>query len=359
MYSSMASSAGNRARFIAGLKQFMATYGFDGVDLEYPQVDDLRGADGDKVNCVSLIKEMKATFGTRYGISVTLPTSYWCLQHFDLPGIYDSIDWFNLMSYDNSGFKFIGPLVPPHTNITEIEGGLDLLGRAGVAPSKVVLGQGWTCCASFLSAVGTSIPIIGEIADIAEIVATPAIIELCVKGVEKEGKAEFKVFGKEHTLDINKPTDKPSATRLKESSHSTASTKTACSKKPQADMAAREIDADDDDCLDAQKKMTTETADHAGIGPDFNGEFLCMWATERQACMHYRSMHSVHPDSHYNSITCPYYWVDAKGRPVVAEYNKGRKAAGWFARSHLEAQIAKETNGLQHCSTRSTMAENS
>lgn len=37
----------------------------------------------------------------------------------------------------------------------------------------------------------------GEILDIAEIAATPELINLCTKEVEKEGKAEFKVFGKE------------------------------------------------------------------------------------------------------------------------------------------------------------------
>jgi chitinase len=47
------------------------------------------------------------------------------------------------------------------------------------------------------------IPIVGEILDIAEIAATPALIQLCVKGVEKEGKAEFKVFGKKHTLSVS------------------------------------------------------------------------------------------------------------------------------------------------------------
>ena len=57
-----------------------------------------------------------------------------------------------------------------------------------------------------LEALEDLIPIAGEIADAIEIAATPAIIEGCVKGIEKEGKAEFKVFGKEHTLDINKPT---------------------------------------------------------------------------------------------------------------------------------------------------------
>lgn len=39
--------------------------------------------------------------------------------------------------------KFLGPNLAPHTNITEIDMGLDLLWRAGVEPGKVVLGLGW------------------------------------------------------------------------------------------------------------------------------------------------------------------------------------------------------------------------
>ena len=42
----------------------------------------------------------------------------------------------------------------------------------------------------------------GEIADGIELGLTPEIIEGCVKGIEKEGKAEFKVFGKKHTLSL-------------------------------------------------------------------------------------------------------------------------------------------------------------
>jgi hypothetical protein len=39
--------------------------------------------------------------------------------------------------------QFVGPYIAPHTNVTEIDLGLDLLWRAGVTPSKVVLGLGW------------------------------------------------------------------------------------------------------------------------------------------------------------------------------------------------------------------------
>lgn len=149
-FSNMASSSGNRAKFISGLMRFMTEYAFDGVDIdwEYPQADDRGGAEGDKDNYVTLVKEMRSAFGSKYGITVTLPTSYWYLQHFDLVGLQREVDWFNLMSYDLHGIwdaqsKAIGPYIAPHTNLTEIDLGLDLLWRAGVDPKNVVLGQGW------------------------------------------------------------------------------------------------------------------------------------------------------------------------------------------------------------------------
>lgn len=149
-FGTMTSSQSNRATFISGLMKFMSTYGFDGVDLdwEYPGADDRGGVQADSENYVALVKEMKAAFGGKYGISMTLPTSYWYLQHFDLAGIQPHVDWFNLMSYDlhgtwDSASQFVGPYIAPHTNLTEIDLGLDLLWRAGVTSDKVVLGQGW------------------------------------------------------------------------------------------------------------------------------------------------------------------------------------------------------------------------
>ncbi|KAI8631443.1 family 18 glycosyl hydrolase [Xylariaceae sp. FL1651] len=149
-FSDMTSSAGNRQKFISGLTSFMDHYGFDGVDLdwEYPQADDRGGISADTANYVSLVKELRAAFGTKYGISMTLPTSYWYLQHFDLKNIQSNVDWFNFMAYDLHGVwdaasQFVGPYIAPHTNITEIDMGMDLLWRAGVTPDKVVLGTGW------------------------------------------------------------------------------------------------------------------------------------------------------------------------------------------------------------------------
>ncbi|EFX05487.1 class 5 chitinase 1 [Grosmannia clavigera kw1407] len=149
-FSNMASSSGNREKFINGLVNFMDTFGFDGVDLdwEYPGADDRGGVESDTANYVALVEQMRQAFGTKYGLTVTIPTSYWYLQHFDVESMQTHIDWFNLMAYDLHGTwdaqsKYVGPYIAPHTNIIEIDAALDLLWRAGVDSKNVVLGQGW------------------------------------------------------------------------------------------------------------------------------------------------------------------------------------------------------------------------
>ncbi|GAB7352155.1 hypothetical protein MBLNU459_g2641t2 [Dothideomycetes sp. NU459] len=149
-FSNMVSSSANRATFISSLTNFMVTYGFDGVDLdwEYPAADDRGGVTADTANYVSLVREMRSAFGTKYGISATIPSSFWYMQHFDINSMQAYLNWFNFMSYDIHGVwdstdKFTGPYIRPHTNLTEITDGLSLLWRAGVTPDKVVLGLGW------------------------------------------------------------------------------------------------------------------------------------------------------------------------------------------------------------------------
>ena len=166
-FSKMSSTAANRAAFINGAIKFMDTYGFDGVDLdwEYPAAEDRSGLATDFENYVTLLQEMRSSFGSKYGLTITIPTSYWYLQHFDVTNLQDSVDWFNLMSYDLHGESifplrlewsvwltfartgtwdaqsiYTGPYIMPHTNITEIDEGLDLLWRAGVSPDKVTMG---------------------------------------------------------------------------------------------------------------------------------------------------------------------------------------------------------------------------
>ena len=149
-FSDMVSSRANRRAFITSLRNFMQTYGFDGLDIdwEYPVADDRGGRKADFENFPIFLRELRASFGNGLGITVTLPSSYWYLRHFDLPAMAPHLDWFNIMSYDihgvwDSSNRFTGPFIRPHTNLTEIEDGLSLLWRVGVEPSMIVLGLGW------------------------------------------------------------------------------------------------------------------------------------------------------------------------------------------------------------------------
>lgn len=100
---------------------------------------------------MKLLQTLRDTFNRSqrgsYGITFTIPSSYWYLRWFDLPELVKHVDWINLMSYDLHGVwdrnNPIGSIVQGHTNLTEIQMSVDLLWRVGVPPAKIVLGLGF------------------------------------------------------------------------------------------------------------------------------------------------------------------------------------------------------------------------
>lgn len=61
---------------------------------EYPVASERGGAPGDKANFPVFMSRVKAAFRARgYGLTFTAPSSYWYLQHFDLPALLASADW--------------------------------------------------------------------------------------------------------------------------------------------------------------------------------------------------------------------------------------------------------------------------
>lgn len=99
--SNMVATQANRARFISSLMAFMAQYGFQGADIDWEwPVDPARGGrPGDTAGLVALVKEMRAAFGTRYGISIAIPPDYAALRYFDLKAMEPSLDFIGFMSY--------------------------------------------------------------------------------------------------------------------------------------------------------------------------------------------------------------------------------------------------------------------
>lgn len=140
----------NRQTFINSVVTYLSNYHLDGIDLdwEYPSAGDRGGDPDDAANFVTLLAELREAFGKvnpGWEISATVPTSYWYLRGFDVQGMDRHLSYFNLMSYDLHGMwdensNYTGPYLEGHTDITQIEQGLDLLWRNDIDSSKVVFG---------------------------------------------------------------------------------------------------------------------------------------------------------------------------------------------------------------------------
>ncbi|TEA14839.1 Oviduct-specific glycoprotein [Colletotrichum sidae] len=139
-----------RAAFIASGKAFMDEYGFQGMDLdwEYPG-DPKRGGDrSDIANFVLLVKEMRAAYGSSYGISLTLAPDYWYLRWFDAKGLEPYVDHFGFMSYDLHGSwdadtKTLGSIVRGQADVREIYNNTIPLAYDDLDFSKIVFGVAW------------------------------------------------------------------------------------------------------------------------------------------------------------------------------------------------------------------------
>ncbi|ORX99883.1 glycoside hydrolase superfamily [Clohesyomyces aquaticus] len=155
-WSKLCSSAANRAAFIQSLKVFMPKYGFKGVDLdwEYPVAPERGGNPEDTQNFVLLVQEMRAAFGSAFGISLTLAPDYWYLRYFDAKAMESSVDFFGFMAYDLHGpwdktQLTITPVVRGQADIQEIANDTKPLWFDDLNPAKInfglaLYGRGYT-----------------------------------------------------------------------------------------------------------------------------------------------------------------------------------------------------------------------
>ncbi|TPX09628.1 uncharacterized protein E0L32_009229 [Thyridium curvatum] len=161
VFSHLAGSQSAQDEFLESLATFLSSNGFDGVDIdwEYPVADDRGGVKADFSNYVSFLRNIRSRLnqmGVPMGLSITLrcfghveqPASYWYLQRFDIVEMEPYVDWFNIMTYDihgvwDSTVKSIGSFAYAHTNLTEINSGLELLWRNSINPGRVNLGLGF------------------------------------------------------------------------------------------------------------------------------------------------------------------------------------------------------------------------
>ncbi|KJZ70862.1 hypothetical protein HIM_09727 [Hirsutella minnesotensis 3608] len=163
-FSGMTRTDASQDAFFESLVTFMFQHNFDGVDIDweasraqinayfqYPVADDRGGVKEDFDNYARMLRRLRERLnrsGKRFGISIAIPASYWYLRGFNLKELEPSIDWFNVMTYDihgtwDSKVKSIGSFAYAHTNLTEINNGLELLWRNNVNPDRINLGLGF------------------------------------------------------------------------------------------------------------------------------------------------------------------------------------------------------------------------
>lgn len=143
----MCSTSGNRAAFISSVVAFLQKWGFQGLDIdwEYPASPMRGGGHEDTANMVSLVKELRAAFGSSYGLSSILAPDYWYLRGMNPKGMEPYVDFFGFMAYDLHGswdaaVPTIGTLIRPQTDIRDIQNDTLPLWFDGLDPSKVNLG---------------------------------------------------------------------------------------------------------------------------------------------------------------------------------------------------------------------------
>lgn len=197
-----------------------------------------------------------------------------------------------------------------------------------------------------LEALEDLIPIVGEILDIAEIAATPALIQGCVKGIEKEGKAEFKIFGKKHSLSMGEPTKKPE-TRPPSSSHdkpSTSSKNDQCTRTVKGRSLETEKASLDKRRAEACSPITSwEGVDSEVYDRSPQNTKLCTISRHPQACLHYRSVISAAGNQRFNPVTCSSYVKDRSflgEAPALADWSAQHKHSwrSWMRRDQKQCQ---------------------
>jgi chitinase len=167
-FNKMARSEKNRQNFVFNVRDFLVTYGYDGVDIDWeiPNAEDID-------NCTTLMQELRNGLPRPWLISMATtaePASYG--QGFNIPALTPIVDFFNVMTYDFYGpwsgiTGLVSPLLQdprdPELN-GSVETSMDIYEKSyGVPVSKLNMGTPfygyewdgvdtlWTACSSCAS----------------------------------------------------------------------------------------------------------------------------------------------------------------------------------------------------------------
>ncbi|EZA62259.1 hypothetical protein DMN91_004229 [Ooceraea biroi] len=144
-YSMMASSPDRRKTFIASTVEFLKTYGFTGLDLDWEFPGSRGGASYDKQNFVSLVKELRDAFAEhRFSLTAAISAVKRTINEaYDIPEISKYLDYIHVMAYDYHGAwnKQVLPNSPLRSkDKLSVEDTITYLLQQGTPAEKLVLG---------------------------------------------------------------------------------------------------------------------------------------------------------------------------------------------------------------------------
>lgn len=174
-FSDVAAGAATRETFANSAVEFIRTYGFDGVDLdwEYPVAGGLSGntySPADKQNYTLLLKKVREKLdaagtadGKKYLLTIASGASQKYANNTELSEIAKTVDWINIMTYDfHGGWEkstnhnaalYPDPNDPSTGEIKKFNtsDAIDIYFQSGVPANKLVLGlpfygKGWKGC---------------------------------------------------------------------------------------------------------------------------------------------------------------------------------------------------------------------
>lgn len=161
-FTAMVSTAENRKIFVDSVLEFMQTYGFDGIDLdwEYPCQRE-GGKPEDKANYALLMKDLHEGFAGNYVLTTAVPAGIQNVDmSYDIPSLQMYNDYLLLMAFDYHGpwEPFAGHVAPLYGSSKDVAhgdvghvlnvnysvsyyiNGGPIPGGSGVDPAKLVVG---------------------------------------------------------------------------------------------------------------------------------------------------------------------------------------------------------------------------
>lgn len=135
----------SRIAFAQSVPAFLSLYDFDGIEIDWDSpLDPDQGGDPENYEKLPLLmKEIRNAIdesGEEYLLTFALPPTDWELLDFDVEALSESVDWFNLMSFDYHTPKNIPKTVGAHTDLKLIDYVVTDLVK-NTASTKFVLGM--------------------------------------------------------------------------------------------------------------------------------------------------------------------------------------------------------------------------